>query len=260
MSGPPRPNKALEPMSRALSSLLRHNATKEGVKISDDGWVSSDDALKWLATKKRITADESMLRAVVEQSDKQRFSLRRTAEGHLAIRANQGHSMTSISIEMSELGDSVTRAVHGTYLAAWPSIQAAGLSKMGRQHVHLARDLPGESGVISGMRKSCEVLVWVDVTRARAAGMVFYESENGVVLTDGFGGAVPPRFFDRVEERATGRLMWRPPAESAAAAEGSSGAAEGDDSGDAPGSAKRRKVRPDRAPCPTKPCLSHWDR
>ena len=216
-------DKAIEGLSRALSSLLRHNAKKEGVKISSDGWVSAEDAIRWLASKRRLTADESMLRKVVAQSDKQRFSLRERGRS-LDIRANQGHSMAGVSIEMSQLPESVSLAVHGTYWAAWKSIQTGGLSKMRRQHVHLARGLPGESGVISGMRKSCEVLVWVDLAKARAAGMTFYESENGVVLTDGFGGSVPPEFFDRVEERATGRVIWRP---AGVAAPASGGAADG---------------------------------
>ena len=203
-------DKSLENLSRAMSSLLRHNAIKEGVDISADGWVRVSDALNWAASRKRLNGDEAMVRRLVADNDKQRFSLRET-DGVLEIRANQGHSMNAISVEMKQLPSSVKHAVHGTYHAAWSQIQKTGLSKMKRQHVHLARGLPGGSGVISGMRASCEVLVWVDVQRAVSAGMTFYESDNGVILTDGFNGTVPPEFFDRVEERKTGRLMWRPP-------------------------------------------------
>ena len=45
--------------------------------------------------------------------------------------------------------------------------------------------LPGEAGVISGMRKSAEVFVWVDVLRAMRMGVTFYLSQNRVVLTPG---------------------------------------------------------------------------
>ena len=97
--------------------------------------------------------------------------------------------------------------VHGTYRAAWATIREAGLSRMARQHVHFARDLPGESGVISGMRSSCQVLVWVDLRACIEAGMEVFESSNGVILTPGFDGVVPPRFFRDAQERSSGRSL-----------------------------------------------------
>ena len=196
-------------LSKACSNLLRHQAIKDKVPISAEGWVAVADLLKWTKAKRNLVCDEAMVRAVVEESDKQRFSLRETDDGP-QIRANQGHSMTGISVEMRPLPESVSLAVHGTYKKAWPLIEASGLSRMRRQHVHLARDLPGQSGVVSGMRATCELLVWVNVARAREAGMAFVESENGVVLTDGFDGTVPTTFFDRVEDRATGAVIWPP--------------------------------------------------
>ena len=78
---------------------------------------------------------------------------------------------------------------------------------MARQHVHFARDLPGESGVISGMRSSCQVLVWVDLRACIEAGMEVFESSNGVILTPGFDGVVPPRFFRDAQERSSGRSL-----------------------------------------------------
>lgn len=218
-AAPPAQDPSLTPLSKALTYLLRHHAHKEGVPISSDGWVSVDDAVQWVSAKRKLACDEARVRAVVAQSDKQRFALRETPDG-LAVRANQGHSMQGITVQMRSLPDEVTHAVHGTYRAAWTTIRTAGLSRMRRQHVHLARGLPGESGVISGMRASCELLVWVDVSRARAAGMRFYESDNGVILTDGFDGTVAPEFFSRVEERATGALIWPTRAEAAGGASG----------------------------------------
>ncbi len=31
------------------------------------------------------------------------------------------------------------------------------------------------------------------------AGIVFYESQNGVILSDGIRGVIPPEFFAKVE-------------------------------------------------------------
>ncbi len=85
---------------------------------------------------------------------------------------------------------------HGTYLAAWPSIASAGLNKMRRQHVHFAAGLPGDSGVISGMRSNAEVIIYLDLEAAVNDGIPFFVSDNNVLLTPGVGdtGSVPTRF------------------------------------------------------------------
>lgn len=194
-------------ISKALSTLLRHQAHSEGVPITADGWVTVSEFLQWAKRKRGLQTDEAAVRRIVAGNDKQRFSLREQPE--LAVRANQGHSMKDVSIEMSELPSDVHSAVHGTYHSAWECIKNDGLSRMRRQHIHLARDVPGESGVISGMRASCEVLVWVDVSRARAAGVRFLESANGVILTEGVDGVLPPAYFSRAVERATGLVLWQ---------------------------------------------------
>ncbi|KAJ9637202.1 hypothetical protein H2199_007488 [Coniosporium tulheliwenetii] len=59
--------------------------------------------------------------------------------------------------------------------------------------------------VISGMRMSSTILVYVDLRAAMAAGLEFWRSENGVVLSEGDeNGLVPIKFFKRVEERTRG--------------------------------------------------------
>ncbi|KAL1512076.1 hypothetical protein AB1Y20_005348 [Prymnesium parvum] len=198
------------PLSKALSRLLRHAAEHDGVPISHDGWVAVADALRWASSRTRgAPCDEPTLRALVAADEKQRFALRVRADGVAEIRANQGHSMAAVSVELKELSaaEAPQLVVHGTYAAAWRRIREEGLHRMRRQHVHFARGLPGESGVISGMRSSCELLVWVDVRAAMGAGIRFFESSNGVVLTDGVDGVVPPQFFHSVVDRRTGEKL-----------------------------------------------------
>ena len=36
---------------------------------------------------------------------------------------------------------------------------------------------------------------------------VFYESANGVLLSEGFDGVIPPRFFSGAEDRRTGKAL-----------------------------------------------------
>jgi 2'-phosphotransferase len=107
-------------------------------------------------------------------------------------------------------------AIHGTNVGAWGKISTPfagyplsteliilntgrmGLSKMKRNHIHMAQGLPGE-GVISGMRLRSEVLIYIDVEKALAAGLKFYLSSNGVVLSEGDArGFIRPEFFQKV--------------------------------------------------------------
>ena len=76
---------------------------------------------------------------------------------------------------------------------------------MGRRHIHLATGLPGDDGVISGMRRSSEVHVFVSVVQAAAEGVVFYRSKNNVILTAGVedSGVLPLRFIVRAVDSIT---------------------------------------------------------
>jgi 2'-phosphotransferase len=143
------------------------------------------------------------------------------------IRANQGHSLAVDSdglltpISMDDLPETV---VHGTTHSAWNLIvSTGGLKKMGRTHVHFASGLPagfktiaetesagdGETTaqppVISGMRKTSSILVFLDIKKAMEAGLKFWRSENGVILSEGDeNGIISLHFFLRAEDRTGG--------------------------------------------------------
>ncbi|KAE8225461.1 hypothetical protein CF326_g7864 [Tilletia indica] len=102
----------------------------------------------------------------------------------------------------SNFDPSTLTVVHGTTFPAWERILASGgLNRMGRNHIHLARGLPPsfrtnpssaqseegpKSTIISGLRPTSSILLWIDVSRTLEEGNVsFYLSENGVVLTPG---------------------------------------------------------------------------
>ncbi len=56
--------------------------------------------------------------------------------------------------------------IHGTYLKAWNLIKQSGLSRMNRIHIHFAPGEPGDEGVISGMRNSAQIYIYVDISKA----------------------------------------------------------------------------------------------
>jgi len=84
--------------------------------------------------------------------------------------------------------------VHGTYLVHWPFIKRQGLSKVARNHIHLANGLP-EDGKIRGMRSTAELFIYLNVKSAMEDGVVFYRSKNDVILTQGFDGWLPVKYF-----------------------------------------------------------------
>jgi 2'-phosphotransferase len=140
------------------------------------------------------------------------------------IRANQGHSiqvdveglLTPITVEAGNVPETV---VHGTNESAWRLImKSGGLRRMGRNHIHFASGLPAgfkslaidtasteekeAAPVISGMRNNSTVLVYIDINAALQAGIKFYISENGVILTEGNEkGLLSYEFFKLVESR-----------------------------------------------------------
>lgn len=141
------------------------------------------------------------------------------------IRANQGHSIAIAEEELLEpltinSPDLPNIVVHGTTKKAWPLIlKTGGLKPMARTHVHFATGLPAgfkplsangdasnadeQPPVISGMRNSSTVLIYIDLEKALKAGLKFWKSANGVVLCSGNDEKVIPiDVFERVEGRS----------------------------------------------------------
>ena len=201
-----RSTKELNSLGRVLTKLLRHDAKKHGLKVSPDGYIRVADILrlKSLTTRSGIPLNQHTLLDVIEavrQDGKQRMSLR--GEGvHMEIRANQGHAMEGIHVEalcekISSPDDLPVAglAVHGTYLKFIDPIKSDGLKPMGRNGVHFATQEMGSDSMISGMRKSAQVLIYLDVEKALDEGLPLYLSSNKVLLCP---QTVPPRFFKRI--------------------------------------------------------------
>lgn len=196
----------IDALGRLLSSVLRHRAVELKLNIRNDGYVAVEELLKLnVKTHARVplyshSVDD--IREAVKRDNKQRFGLREEV-GILMIRANQGHSIELVDSEglLKPIlsAEEVPVCVHGTYLNCLESIMKDGLKRMKRNHVHFARGLSKDSGVISGMRGNCEVLIYLDAKKALQDGMKLFISENGVILTEGFEGVVPPKYFAKIE-------------------------------------------------------------
>ncbi|KAJ3346094.1 threonine synthase [Entophlyctis luteolus] len=165
--------------SKALSYILRHGAAKEGIPMRTDGYVLVADLQRLHLQMRTKTLDD--FKAVVAANDKQRFTLVRVADVDGAahadddagedvwmIKANQGHSLPHIEVELEEINNpgDLPVVVHGTYFRCLDSIKSQGLSKMNRNHIHFAVGKAGDLDVISGMRKSSQVLIYINVPLA----------------------------------------------------------------------------------------------
>lgn len=185
---------------------MRHRAVELKLNIRNDGYVAVEELLKLnVKTHARVplyshSVDD--IREAVKRDNKQRFGLREE-KGILMIRANQGHSIELVDSEglLKPIlsAEEIPVCVHGTYLNCLESIKKDGLKRMKRNHVHFASGLSKDSGVISGMRGNCEVLIYLDAKKALQDGMKLFISENGVILTEGFEGVVPPKYFANIE-------------------------------------------------------------
>uniref|UniRef100_A0A8C9PNK6 2'-phosphotransferase n=1 Tax=Spermophilus dauricus TaxID=99837 RepID=A0A8C9PNK6_SPEDA len=184
-------------LSKTLSYALRHGALKLGLPMGADGFVPLGTLLQLPQFHSFSTED---VQRVVNTNKKQRFTLRPgdPSTGPL-IRANQGHSLQVPELELMPLETPQALPlvlVHGTFWKHWPSILLKGLSCQGRTHIHLAPGLPGDPGVISGMRPNCEVAVFINGPLALSDGISFFRSANGVILTPGNAdGFLLPKYF-----------------------------------------------------------------
>lgn len=190
-------------LSKLLSWILRHGANEEKLPIDGNGYVDIDIILKHQRfVSKKFSLME--IKNVVSNDQKQRFTLNSLPNGKMLIRANQGHSLTNVQMTMSIVDDAskLPVAVHGTYYRFWEKIKSEGLKRMTRNHIHLTES-EHFNVEISGFRSSSEILIYINVRKAMADGIVFYRSANNVILTEGIDGVLSNEYFAKVIDRTT---------------------------------------------------------
>lgn len=184
--------------SKRLSWILRHGALKEGLNISDEGFILVSEILN---SKGFETISVDDIQRIVLNNDKQRFTLRKNGSGLLEVRANQGHSIHNVTkLELIPITNSgqVEAIIHGTYFKFWDSIKQEGLFRGRRNHIHFAERLPGNTN-ISGIRKSAEIYIYIDLIKCLVDGLLFFKSSNHVILSSGNEhGYIKPKYFLKV--------------------------------------------------------------
>nr|AAW24665.1 SJCHGC01721 protein [Schistosoma japonicum] len=183
-------------LSKKLACILRHAAENVGMNYEPGGYLYVDKILQ-LKPFQGVRV-EDILR-VVNSNDKKRYEVSTNPEnGRLKIRAFQGHSVPidGLDITLIENPENYPNVIHGTYFRNWESIRKEGLKRMRRTHIHFAPGEIGESGVISGLRSSAEILIYIDLAKAMKDGYKFYISKNNVILCEGNSdGCLPTKYF-----------------------------------------------------------------
>jgi putative RNA 2'-phosphotransferase len=175
--------KKIKGISKGLSLVLRHKPEHIGIELDEQGWVGVDTLLEAFSRHFfPITLAE--LQVVVAENDKKRFAFN---DDNSKIRASQGHS---IEIELGYEAQTPPEFLyHGTALKFLQSIQNQGLTKQSRHHVHLSSDKNTAKQV--GSRHGSPVVLEVKAQKMFEQGFLFFQSENGVWLTD----SVPVEFL-----------------------------------------------------------------
>ena len=179
--------------SKYMSYVLRHGLNDIGLMPDSEGYVNLSKFLSVADPNYKL--DRSTVLAIAKSCPKQRFGIK-TIGNETYIRSNQGHSQNVGKLIKTDkllvkLTTPIRGVFHGTYKKHLASIRANGLNRMSRQHIHLAKGLDA----ISGKRHDNNLIVYVDMAGAMKDGIEFYESENGVILTEGINGVLPVRYL-----------------------------------------------------------------
>lgn len=171
--------------SKFLSLVLRHRPEVVGMQLDPEGWLAIDELIE-NANRRGKELSLELLHEVVASCEKKRFAL---SEDGLRIRANQGHSVPDIELNLEPVVPP-TLLYHGTVAKFLGSIRKQGLLKRSRNHVHLSADV--ETAEKVGARRGEPVILIIQAATMHEAGHAFYLAANGVWLTD----SVPASFIE----------------------------------------------------------------
>jgi len=170
-----------------MTYILRHKPQAIGIAMDTQGWVSVFDFLEKAKWIKPVT--QAMLEKEVEEDEKGRFEFN---ANHSRIRCVQGHSVEHVIMNLKPYTVITDPLYHGTAEKNVASIQAQGILKGKRKHVHISNNMATAKQV--GQRHGASVVFEIDTYAMITQGYKFYRAENGVILTD----HVPSRYIKLV--------------------------------------------------------------
>lgn len=168
--------KYLNKASRLITKTLRHAPQDLGITLDPNGWTDTSLLLEALP-KHGFTITQAQLEIIVATNDKKRLTL---SDDGTRIRAAQGHSVP-VALDVEAKVPPIP-LYHGTAQKNVASILREGLTPRNRQQVHLSADR--ETATSVGRRHGTPVILVINTASMQADGIVFYQADNGVWLTD----------------------------------------------------------------------------
>ncbi len=165
--------------SKYLSLLLRHNPGLIDLDLAIRGRVSVKELIDLSMAKKEIELTREDIEEIVSTNGKKRFAFN---DDKTRIRALQGHSLDWVIIEKEDVTSTCPDILyHGTSQENAEKILASSLKSMGRNEIHLSKDIKTAKQV--GSRHGKVAVFEVDMRGLENSGQKIYISENGVYLT-----------------------------------------------------------------------------
>lgn len=174
--------------SKTMSYLLRHSTNPCYVDLNG-GWAQVEEILQAMQ-KKHPGFDRGMMDQIVAEDRKTRYSYDETGQ---RIRANQGHSIPHVVIDM-EQPEPPELLYHGTATRFLPAILREGLKPMSRLYVHLSPDV--ETARQVGRRHGDPAVLVFHAGAFVRDGHSLFRSPNGIWQAS----RVPPEYLTLLEE------------------------------------------------------------
>lgn len=156
-----------ERISRFLSYLLRHRSIECPLSFDPQGFVGWHEVIARVQERFPETTEEE-IRAVIQDSDKQRFELREEK-----VRATYGHSFP-VDLGRQSV-EPPAELYHGTARDLAQSVLREGLKPRGRQHVHLSTSVD-DAMAVGRRRDPFPAIIIVAAKAAHERGLRFYSS------------------------------------------------------------------------------------
>lgn len=169
-------------ISKRMSYLLRHN---ENFIDKNGGWAKVSILIDKIR-EKYPDFNKEVLDEIVRTDAKMRYSYDESGDW---IRANQGHSVPGVLVELDKLSPPEI-LYHGTAKRFLPSIMQQGLKPQSRLYVHLSWDY--DTAVSVGKRHGEPVVLKIKAEEMQKAGYEFFLSKNKIWLTK----EVPVEFLE----------------------------------------------------------------
>jgi len=195
----------IQQIGKQMSYILRHGANFEKVLIDPQGFIAILDLVNWFRSKLNIQITIDTIIDLVKSDRKSRFSIE-----HERVCTLYGHSLYLLNLNLLEYDELAYRnkryIIHDTYAKYLPAILSKGLSRMGRNNVHLTL-FSGRAGIQQNRKPN--IAIYINMQKAKRHAYTFLQCDNDVILCPGDkDGFISPYFFHEIREINTGAVIF----------------------------------------------------